>query len=121
MALAHFVIHSIETDLWVAVQTRAQREKWPVHGLCLQWLRQYATGAWTPAGDAKDATIAGRFNPHTPLRTVVIRMRNGRYGEHRLQCIAASEAAGNLLLVNHEGELVGRFPTTDVDSWFFDD
>jgi hypothetical protein len=118
--LAQFVIHSIPMDIWVGAQTRAQRERWPLHALCVQLLEDYANGAVTPSGTPDGYTLGLRFDPRTPWRTAVVTTRNPRR-EQRVQCIAASEAAGYLWLLNHEAELVGRFLSAEVESWFLED
>src|SRR5262249_29173945 len=101
-------------------QTRAQRERWPLHALCVQLLKDYADGAVTPTTKAPPATMIRRFDPRAPLRTAVITTRDP-HREHRLQCVAASEAAGNLVLLNHEAECVGRFRSADVERWFLEE
>ena len=121
MALAHFLIHSIPTDVWVAAQTRAQREKWPLRALCVQLLEDYANGAVTPTTPPPSgATMVQRVDPRAPWRTAVIATRNPQR-QLRLQCIAAGEAAGYLVLLNHEGEGIARFWSADVESWFLED
>ena len=120
MALAHFVVHNIPTEVWDGVRTRAHLERWPLHALCLQLLSDYASGAVAPTIGPYGSSQFPPLNPRVPQRTAVITMRDSR-DEHRVQCAAASEAAGNLVLLNQESEVVGRFLSTDVDSWFMED
>jgi len=115
------ILHYVPEDVWIAVQARAQREKWPLQALLVQLLKEYANGAVTPTGDPRGATLAARTPPTTPLRTAVITFVGQPRTVRRLQCAAAGESGGHLLLMNHEGELVGRFRTVDVESWFFDE
>ena len=120
MALSHFLVHSIPTDIWTGVRTRAHRERWPLHALCLQLLTDYANGAVVPTIGPYGSSQIPPFDSRAPSRTAVITMRNPR-GEHRLQCVTASEAAGNLVVLNQESVVGGRFSSTDVDSWFLED
>src|ERR1700730_1937229 len=121
MATYAHILHYVPEDVWIAVQARAQREKWPLQGLTVRLLADYASGAVTPTGDPRGATLVARTPPATPLRTAVITFVGQPRTVRRLQCAAAGECGGNLLLMNHEGEVVGRFQSVDVESWFFDD
>jgi hypothetical protein len=56
-----------------------------------------------------------------PERTAVITFVGQPRTVLRLQCAAAGECGGQLILMNHDGSVVGRFQTMDVGSWFFAD
>src|SRR5438270_9069951 len=70
---AHFFVSYIPMDTWVDVQTRAQRERWPLQAFCVQLLKDYADGALTPTTQAPTESTAARilrYDPRTPCLTI---------------------------------------------------
>lgn len=121
MALPFFLVHSIPTEIWAGVRTRAHRERWALQALCLQLLEDYASGAVAPTTtNRRGGTQLAAIDPRVPLRTAVITLRNPR-SEHRFQCVTVHEGGGNVVLFNHVPEPIARFLSSDVESWSLGD
>ena len=113
-----YLLTHVPLDLWLKAKERSRREKWTMRNLILSLLDDYGAGLVSPT---KTPNPQAHWYLESPAnareRSVVVVL----YADENVQPFRATQAyetSGNLLLLDHFDQVVARFSTAQVATWF---
>jgi hypothetical protein len=112
-----YLLPHVPPGVWSGAKARADREQWDMRDLILCLLDDYGRDRVTPAADPPRHHYQSVTRPE---RTVVVTHHADRTLQRRFRANYAYESAGNLILLDQFDQVVARFNSAEVATWFIE-
>jgi hypothetical protein len=113
--MSQYILRDLPPDMWMRFKRRAELQQWPIRALILRLLEDYADNRITPSAASPRSS-----NPMPPPisadKLVTVNVRSPAQ-QLQLKAWHAIEDAGELVLLDANRHVIGRFPRENIESW----